>query len=141
MNLIRWLSIAGRHTKMYLDQQFAPLGINCSQHMYIIKICEHPGISQEQFLDLFYLHPSNITRGLGSLIKSGFITKNASQQDKRTYCLYPTPKAYAVYDKILAILRETQEQLLSPLSEEDAGKFGEMLQEIALQSVFMTQEK
>lgn len=90
MNLIRWLSIAGRHTKMYLDQQFAPLGINCSQHMYIIKICEHPGISQEQFLDLFYLHPSNITRGLGSLIKSGFITKNASQQDKRTYCLYPT---------------------------------------------------
>ena len=109
--------------------------------MYIIKICEHPGISQEQFLDLFYLHPSNITRGLGSLIKSGFITKNASQQDKRTYCLYPTPKAYAVYDKILAILRETQEQLLSPLSEEDAGKFGEMLQEIALQSVSMTQEK
>ena len=135
MSLIRWLSVAGRHTRMYLDQRFAPLGINSSQHMYIIKICENPGISQEQFLDLFYLHPSNITRALGGLIKSGFLTKEASPQDKRTYCLYPTQKAYDIYDQILSILDETQKILCSPLSQDEQEQFLEMIQEVALQSV------
>lgn len=135
MSLIRWLSVAGRHTRMYLDQRFAPLGINCSQHMYILKICENPGLPQEQFLDLFYLHPSNITRALGGLIKAGFLTKEASTQDKRTYCLYPTQKAYDIYDEILSILDETQENLCSSLSPDEREQFLEMIQKVALQSV------
>ena len=33
MNLIKWLSISDRHTKMYLDRSLAPLCLNSSQHM------------------------------------------------------------------------------------------------------------
>lgn len=42
MKLLKWISVADRFTKVYLDNQFAPLGINSSQHMYLLKICEIP---------------------------------------------------------------------------------------------------
>ena len=39
MKLLKWLSVADRFTKAYLDQRLEPLGINSSQHMYLLKIC------------------------------------------------------------------------------------------------------
>ena len=44
MKLLKWISVADRLTKSYLDNQFAALGINSSQHMYLLKICRNPGI-------------------------------------------------------------------------------------------------
>ena len=44
MKLLKWLSVADRFTKTYLDSRFAPLGINSSQHMYLLKVCSEPGI-------------------------------------------------------------------------------------------------
>ena len=38
MKLLKWLSVADRFAKSYLDDQLAPLGINSSQHMYLLKI-------------------------------------------------------------------------------------------------------
>ena len=36
-NLIKWLSITDRRTKMYMDRILEPLGINSSQHIFLIK--------------------------------------------------------------------------------------------------------
>lgn len=49
MELIKWLSVADRHAKMYLDHQLSPFHLNSSHHMYVVKICENPGITQDQF--------------------------------------------------------------------------------------------
>lgn len=55
MILVKWLSIAERYSKIYLDRLLAPLGLNSSQHMYITVICQNPGITQEEFTELTYL--------------------------------------------------------------------------------------
>ena len=84
METIKWLSIADRHTKMYLDKKLEPLGLNSSQHMFVIKICQEPGISQEKMFSYFYLHPSNITRVIAALEKQGFLIRETNPADKRT---------------------------------------------------------
>ena len=53
MKLLKWLSVADRFAKSYLDDQLAPLGINSSQHMYLLKICDQPGILQDSLPELF----------------------------------------------------------------------------------------
>ena len=58
MILVKWLSIAERYSKIYLDRLLAPLGLNSSQHMYITVICRNPGITQEEFTELTYLTPA-----------------------------------------------------------------------------------
>lgn len=139
--LIKWLSVADRHTKMYLDQQFAPLGINSSQHMYILAVCEDPGISQEQLMDLFYIHPSNITRALNFLINTGFITRQTNENDKRTRCLYPTEKAQTAAVKIREILGSTKEKLMESIPPEEAEKMADLLEKMALNAANMIKNK
>ena len=73
MKLLKWISVADRLTKSYLDNQFAALGINSSQHMYLLKICRNPGILQDSLIQSFYIHPSNIIRMISSLENRFFL--------------------------------------------------------------------
>ena len=82
--VLRWLAVADRYKRMYLDKQLAPLGINSSQHMYVLKVCAEPGITQDQFLQSFYVHPSNVTRAVAALEKGGFLRRETCEARLRT---------------------------------------------------------
>ena len=123
MILVKWLSIAERYSKIYLDRLLTPLGLNSSQHMYITVICRNPGITQEEFTELTYLNPSNITRALNSLIRSGFISKETDPKDRRKNCLYPT------------------DTLLDGYSPSEKELFMKILKETALRAVALTSQK
>lgn len=122
-NFIKWLSIADRYTKMHLDRHLAALGLNSSQHMYVIKICRYPGMTQDQFQTCSYLNPSNITRSIATLEKEGFIVRKVSEQDKRTKHLYPTKKAEDACEKIFAIASEWEKKIFKDMTEEEKEKF------------------
>ena len=119
MKLLKWLSVADRYYKVYLDKQLAPFGINSSQHMFLIKICDSPGIAQDSLLDMFYVHPSNIVRTIAALEKQGLVTRSPNDQDKRTWKLYPTQRALSVLDEVRAACEKTEALLLQGISEPD----------------------
>lgn len=127
MKLLKWLSVSDRFSKVYLDELLAPLGINSSQHMYILKICDHPGCLQDSLLDSFYLHPSNIVRTIAALEKKGFLTREPYEKDKRTCRLYPTPKALAIADRVREACARTESALLQGLDEEERDAFARLL--------------
>ena len=141
MEFLKWLSIADRYTKIHLDRQLAPLGLNSSQHMYIMKICNEPGITQDRFVTLFYIHPSNITRSIAYLEKEGFIRKEPLKKDKRTCCLYPTAKAIEANKQILHIQTTWYEKLLQDFSVEERELFFSFLNKAGQQAIWeVTQE-
>ncbi len=123
METIKWLSIAERYTKMYLDKRLEPLGLNSSQHMFVMKICEEPGISQERLFSLIYLNPSNITRAITALEKQGFLVKRPNPADRRTFFLDPTEKARQTYPEILKIAGGWYEMALEGFTEEEKDLF------------------
>ncbi len=127
MKLLKWLSVADRFAKVYLDQRLAPLGINSSQHMYLLKVCDHPGISQDSLLGTVYVHPSNIVRMVAALEKKGFLTRVPCEQDKRTWKLYPTERALSIAGQIRAACQETEDVLLNSLPAEEQAEFQRML--------------
>lgn len=135
MLAIKWLSITDRHMKMYLDRQFAPLGLKSSQHMYIICIYRNPGITQDQLFSYFYLNPSNIARSVTALERNGFLIRKSNPDDKRTSRIYLTKKGEAVYQPILDILRQGEEQAMAGFSPEQREMFLDMLQKIGHRSV------
>lgn len=127
MKLLKWLSVADRFTKSYLDDRFAPLGINSSQHMYLLKICDQPGILQDSFLNSFYVHPSNIVRTIAVLEKNGFLIKQSYAKDKRTWQLFPTQKALDIAGQIRSICEEAERILTAELSDSERAEFGRLL--------------
>ena len=127
MKILKWLSIADRFAKVYLDRQLAPLGLNSSQHIFLIKICQQPGILQDSLIDTFYLHPSNIVRTVMVLERNGFITRTPYDKDKRTWQLYPTDKAEAIIRQIKAACEQAEAVLLQGFTEEETARFEESL--------------
>ncbi len=127
MKLLKWISVADRLTKAYLDDRFAALGINSSQHMYLLKICREPGILQDTLIQSFYIHPSNVVRMVSSLEKNGFLTKETYDKDKRTCRLYPTQKALDIARQVQTICDDTEALLMDRLSEKEQRIFGTAL--------------
>ena len=141
MELLKWLSITDRHTKMHLDRQLSPFELNSSQYMYVLRICKEPGITQDQFFNSFYIHPSNITRSIAYLEKAGFLRKELHLKDKRTCCLYPTEKALTINKHILTLLNDWHEVLLQDFSDEDRQLFSNFLQRAGKNALYaLTQE-
>lgn len=127
MKLLKWLSVADRFAKIYLDNQLAPLGINSSQHMYLLKVCDQPGILQDSFINSFYVHPSNIVRTIATLEKKDFLIRVPYDKDKRTWQLYPTEKALAAAEEIRRACDKTEAVLLEGLSDDRKNEFTNML--------------
>lgn len=133
--LIKWVSITDRFSKIYLNKKFEKLGINSSQHMFILKICENEGITQDKLFPLVYINKSNITRALAQLEKAGFITKEPNKKDKRTVKLYPTEKARKIYEDIIQIKGEWTDILINNLSSEDEELLEKLIRKIGQNAI------
>lgn len=127
MKILKWLSVADRFYKIYLDKQLAPFGINSSQYMFLIKICDSPGILQDSLMGMFYVHPSNIVRTLATLEKKEMLTRLPNDQDRRTWKLYPTDRALSIYQEIRTVCENTESILLQGLSEAEKSLFMDLL--------------
>lgn len=127
MKALKWLSVSDRFAKTYLDSLLAPLGINSSQHMYLLKVCRQPGILQDSLLDTFYVHPSNIVRTVCALEKKGFLTREPYDKDKRTWRLYPTHRALAIAEQVETACRQAEDALMQGLDDQERQLFAELL--------------
>ncbi|WP_069986821.1 MarR family transcriptional regulator [Massilioclostridium coli] len=121
--LIKWLSIADRFTRLSLDKNLANLNINNSQYFYILKICENPGITQDKLQSFIHVNPSNITRALNQLEKTGFLLRFPNEQDKRTFHLFPTEQAKKAYSAILEAIQQSCESLTYGFTEQEKQQF------------------
>lgn len=125
--LLKWLSVTDRFSKLYLDKLLAAHGINSSQHMFLIKICDNPGILQDSLIDTIYLHPSNIVRTVASLENKGLLIRKPCEEDKRTCRLYPTHEAMAVIANVESACKQTEAVLLQGFSDEQKADFEKSL--------------
>ena len=125
--LLKWFSVVDRFSKLYLDKQLAAHGINSTQHMFLIKICENPGILQDSLIDTIYLHPSNIVRTVASLENKKLLIRKPCEEDKRTCRLYPTDQAMAMIADVEAACAQTETVLLQGLSNEERVAFEKSL--------------
>lgn len=98
--------------------------------MYVLRICEVPGITQDQFNSLFYINPSNITRSVAALEKMGYLERRPNEKDKRTCCLYPTEKAKAAYQPLRQICEEWNRRITGGLTEEERAQFMCLLEKV-----------
>lgn len=137
--LIKWISIADRHSKIYLDKKLKEIDLNSSQHFYIIKIFENPGITQDKLMGSIHLNPSNITRALCQLEKLKFIKRVPKKDDKRTYHLYLTDKGEKVYPLVNKIIDDWCKEILSDFSEEETTSLLKSIKKVATNSLVATE--
>lgn len=71
-DLVQQIAILNNTVTTTINQRLKPYGLNASNYFYILKIAEHPLISQSQLNDLIQMNQSSVTRSVNNLIKPGW---------------------------------------------------------------------
>lgn len=121
--IFKWISITNRFTQIYLNRELKPYGINFSQHMFVLLICENPGITNSQLQQQTIINKSNVARATIQLDKQGFITRKINAEDKRVMHNYPTAKGEQVYPLIVDVIEEWDHFITQSLSSPEKAKF------------------
>ena len=72
-SFMRQINIISRCSAMVRNDALADTGLKGSQYAYILTLCRHPGISQEQLSRHIYINKSNVTRHLAQLEKLCYV--------------------------------------------------------------------
>lgn len=134
-DILKWLSIGNRYTRIALDRRLQPYRLNASMYYYILRIHEQPRLTQDKLISLTYLNPSNVTRAVNQLVNLGYVRKRQSKLDKRVYELSLTKRGEELYPEIVRIRQEVADSLLADVPAAQHEELVDQIRQIALRAV------
>ncbi|MBL3537399.1 MarR family transcriptional regulator [Lactobacillus sp. GPR40-2] len=134
-DILKWLSIANRYTRIALDRRLQPYRLNASMYYYILRIHEQPKLTQDRLISLTYLNPSNVTRAVNQLVNLGYVRKRQSKTDKQVSELSLTKKGEALYPEIVKLRQEVADGLLTDIPAEQHDALVGQIRQVALRAV------
>ena len=117
--IIRDITEITRCSTQYRSQKLAPMGLKSCHASYLVEICAHPGISQDQLARRICINKSNVARQAAALEEDGFLSRVPCQDDKRVLRLYPTEKTEAILPRLLQIQCCWENCITKDLTEEE----------------------
>lgn len=133
-DIVKWLSIANRYTRIALDRRLQPYRLNASMYYYILRLHEHPRLTQDKLISLTYLNPSNVTRAVNQLVNLGYVRKRQSKSDRRVYELSLTKRGERIYPDIVKLRQEVADNLLADIAV-DHDELVDQIRQLALKAV------
>ena len=129
--LMRMVNILSRCQALYRADRLRE-GDLCSWHYnYVMPICHHPGMSQEQLARHVCVDKCNVTRHLAKLEEEGYVERRPSQTDKRVTLVYPTQRLEELIPKVRQINQEWADYILDGLSVDEVEQLEATLLKIA----------
>lgn len=128
--LISSFSILHRQSDIFLTKKLSDLGLSSNQFIYIMCLCEHPGISQEQLSAYLRVDKGSVAKSVHQMSELGYIRRTVSETDKRQYELFPTEKATDVYPKIHEIIMEYEKYITRNLTPIESDILRSLLEKL-----------
>lgn len=129
--LMRKINMISRCEGIYRTDKLKEAKICACHHSYILAICHHPGMTQEQLAKHICINKSSVTRSLSHLEENGYVERHPDQKDKRALCVYPTQKMMDIFPEVKRITAEWNEYLIDGIEENDIALFQSVLEKLA----------
>ncbi len=136
-SLMRFVNRTARCFTLYRNNQLENEGINGYQHLYIIKICKQPGISQDALVREIYVNKSSVARQLSLLEQNGWIRREPWPEDRRQLLVYPTEKALRLYPKVLQVRESWNQRLLEDFAEDEKNLLCDMMERVMQKAAYL----
>ena len=128
--ILREIGMIARALDSISNIEFKEFDLTKGQYLYVVRICENPGVIQEQLLDMIKVDRSTATRALQKLEMNGFIKKQDDPVNKKNKRLFPTEKGEAVYPFIKSENVYSGQVALQGFSKDEKETAFDLLQRI-----------
>lgn len=127
-DILREIGMIARALDSISNIEFKEHDLTKGQYLYLVRICENPGIILEKLAEMIKVDRTTASRAVKKLDMNGFIEKKGDQHNKKIKRLYPTEKGQSVYPFIIRENDHSNKVALDGFSEEEAERALQLLQ-------------
>ena len=95
--ILREIGMIARALDSISNIEFKEYALTKGQYLYLVRICENPGIIQEKLAEMIKVDRTTAARAIKKLEINGFIEKNDDEYNQKIKKLFPTEKGNTVY--------------------------------------------
>lgn len=99
--ILREIGMIGRALDSISNIEFKEFELTKGQYLYLVRICENPGIILEKLAEMIKVDRSTAARAIQKLEMNGFIEKKEDSHNKKIKKLFPTEKGKSIYPFII----------------------------------------
>lgn len=128
--ILREIGMIARALDSISNIEFKEYQLTKGQYLYLVRICENPGIIQEKLAEMIKVDRTTAARAIKKLEINGFIEKREDTNNKKNKKLYPTKKGENVFPIIKRENVYSNIMALEGFSEKEAEIAFNLLQRI-----------
>ena len=128
--ILREIGMIARALDSISNVEFKEHELTKGQYLYLVRICENPGIIQEKLAEMIMVDRTTAARAIKRLEIQGFIEKRDDPLNKKINRLYTTEKGESVYPFLMREGQHSNKVALSGFSEEEADLLHDLLQRV-----------
>ncbi|HEY2421610.1 MAG TPA: MarR family transcriptional regulator [Neobacillus sp.] len=113
-----------------LTRRLNVYNVTPEQFVLLTRLMEEDGLSQKELALRSEKDPPGVTRILDSMVTKGLIKRENQENDRRTFSIFLTEKARAIYNELVVIEQQTMKDMLNGLTEEEINFFRNVLKQI-----------
>lgn len=137
----RWISMLYRYGQIYVGKKLHSYGIGKGQFMYLIKLFNEDGLSQDRLTEKLNMDKGTTARALKKLEEQGFVTREGDENDRRSKRVFLTTKARELKPLLFSVLKDWNEILSQGLSKEEKEQVLKILEKMANNASEFTREE
>jgi DNA-binding MarR family transcriptional regulator len=128
--ILREIGMIARALDSISNIEFKELELTKGQYLYLVRICENPGVIQEKVAEIIKVDRTTAARAIKKLEMNGFIEKKNDQHNKKIKKLFPTEKGIKVYPFIKRENDYSNTVALEGLSDNEVETIFDLLQRV-----------
>lgn len=128
--ILREIGMIARALDSISNIEFKEFDLTKGQYLYLVRICENPGVIQEKLAEMIKVDRTTAARAIKKLELNGFIEKRADNHNKKIKKLFPTTKGENVYPFIKRENDYSNTIALNGFSEKEIDTIYNLLQRV-----------
>lgn len=128
--ILREIGMIARALDSISNIEFIEYNLTRGQYLYLVRICENPGIIQEKLSEMIKVDRTTAARAIKKLEMNGFIEKKDDEENKKIKKLYPTVKGNQIYPYIIREHEYSNSVALEGFSEAEAKTMLNLLKKV-----------
>jgi DNA-binding MarR family transcriptional regulator len=129
-DVLREIGMIARALDSISNIEFKEHNLTKGQYLYLVRICEHPGIIQEKLAEMIKVDRTTAARSIKKLETEGFIEKKDDHHNKKIKKLFPTEKGKEVYPFLRREGNHSEKVALTGFSESERKEVFQLVQRI-----------
>ncbi|MCT6924892.1 MULTISPECIES: MarR family winged helix-turn-helix transcriptional regulator [Bacillales] len=128
--ILREIGMIARALDSISNIEFKEYDLTKGQYLYLVRICENPGIIQEKLAEMIKVDRTTAARAIQKLETNGFIEKRNDEHNKKIKKLFPTTKGKTIFPIIKRENDHSNNIALTGFSTEEAEQIFQLLKRV-----------